>query len=239
MTNLTASDPKLLAKAEHRHRRFPQGASRYRPNPTPSTRLQKATSRRPSSRGLLGVQLCAPPGEVSPGQVPDSWRGADRRQGEKRAGEGRGGREESLPSRSCQDILPPANLLREGLRDTLQVRQQGGSFPRIGARGPDPFNTDKATGWLNSTQGPLQVLTATDRASGTSSGKQQPGRVLPSRPTGGWENRLKGIVASRVLSGGVTCRQKCPDTPPRATFSCQGRAFGFQKRGGGETRKGK
>lgn len=35
-------------------------------------------------------------------------------------------------------------------------------------------------------------------------------RLLPLKPTGGGTDRLKGIAESRVLSGGVTCPQKCP-----------------------------
>lgn len=35
-------------------------------------------------------------------------------------------------------------------------------------------------------------------------------RLLPLKPTGGGADRLKGIAESRVLSGGVTCAQKCP-----------------------------
>lgn len=87
----------------------------------------------------------------------------------------------------------------------------------------------KAIRWLNLIQCPLRVLTATDIASGKSSLKQQPSRFLPLRPTGGWENRLKGIVESRVLSGGVTCRQKCPDYSSPDYFQLSGTCLWLMK----------
>ena len=87
-------------------------------------------------------------------------------------------------------------------------------------------------------QCPLRVLTATDIASGKSSLQQQPGRFLPSRPTGGWENRLKGIVESIVLSGGVTCRQKCPDYSSPCHVQLSGTCLWLsKKRGWGNNEK--
>lgn len=56
-------------------------------------------------------------------------------------------------------------------------------------------------------------------------------QILPSRPTGGWENRLKGIVESIVLSGGVTCRQKCPDYSSPRYFQLSGTCLWLMKEG--------
>ena len=86
----------------------------------------------------------------------------------------------------------------------------------------------KATWWLDLIQCPL---TSTDKASGASLLKQRPGKFLPSRPKGGWENRLKGVVEFRVLSGGVTC-QKCPHYSSPCYFQLSGTGLWLSKQRG-------
>lgn len=101
---------------------------------------------------------------------------------------------------------------------------------RLVASSPDHFNTDKSNSVAE--LNPVSFMsTHCYRASGKSSLKQQPGRFIPLRPTGGWENRLKGIVESRMLNGGVTCRQKCPDFSSPCYFQLSGTCLCLMKEG--------
>lgn len=103
---------------------------------------------------------------------------------------------------------------------------------RLVASSPDHFNTDKSNSVAE-----LDPVSFTSTHCYRHSFREilvttTARRFLPSRPTGGWENRLKGIVESIVLSGGVTCRQKCPDYSSPRYFQLSGTCLWLSKKRG-------
>lgn len=170
---------------------------------------------------------------MSPDRAPHCWRVTYRRQCKKRTGTGRGKKGE----KSTVMLLPRHSFAqpiysKSGSMIYCKLKNKATASHRWAASSPGHFNTDRSNSvaeldpvsftsthcYRQSFRGILVTTTAR--------------QILPSRPTGGWENRLKGIVESIVLSGGVTCRQKCPDYSSPRYFQLSGTCLWLSKKRG-------